>query len=263
MSFNLSKLIQTFMEPANALALLLLLAALMAFSRFEAAQRLGRRLVTLLAILFVLFAALPVGEWALAPLEDRFAHVGLPDKIDGIVFLTGDENPGRSEARGQPVAGYASARYIRLAHLARRYPHAPIIVTGDTAPNYKSKITTQTVAKEIMAATGIDLARVTFEDKALTTFDNARYTARLVRPDKNDTWLLVTSAWHMPRSVLCFEHQNMKVIPAPTDYMTSGHTHLGLHLDLSRQFMLLRIAAHEYYGLVGYWLSGMIERPWP
>lgn len=262
MSFNLSKLIQTFIEPANALALLLLLGALFLSSSWENAQSKARRLIQLLAILLIFMMLFPVGEWALRPLEDRYARIPLPEKADGIILLTGDENPGRSEARGQPTGGAASSRYIRLAALARQYPKARIIVSGNTAPNYKSKVTTQTVARQIMTATGIDMQRVTFEEDSLTTYENARLTARKLRGAKDETWLLLTSAAHMPRAVLCFEKQNVNVIPAPTDFQTSGHAHWGLHPDLTKQLAQLHTATHEYYGLLGYWLSGRIERLW-
>lgn len=262
MSFHLSKLIQTFMEPANALAFLLLIGVTLMTFGWETVRGKARGLVQLVAILFVIGMLFPIGEWALMPLEDRYANVALPEKIDGIIMLTGDENPGRSEARGQPIGGAASARYIRLAALARHYPKARVVIAGNTAPYYKSKVTTQTVAKQILAAAGIDLQRVTFEEQSLTTYENARLTAKMLKGGKNEDWLLLTSAAHMPRSVLCFEKQNMKVIPAQTDYQTSGHTHFGFHPDLSKQLALLRTAAHEYYGLIGYWLTGRIERVW-
>ena len=216
-----------------------------------------------LTLLWVFIAVFPVGEWALMPLENRYAKADLPAKVDGIVLLTGDESPLRSDTRGQPLAGQASSRYLHLAALARRYPKARIVVTGDTAPYYKSSVTTHSIAAQILAAVGVDPARVTFEKDALTTYDNARLTARLAKPKKDEVWLLVTSAWHMPRSVLCFERQGMDVVPAPTDYLTADHTHFRPYFDLSKQLGLLRTALHEYYGLLGYWLTGRIERLWP
>lgn len=264
MSFDLSKLIQTFIEPANAFALLLLVAALLAVSRWESVAAKARRFILFLALVLAVTAAFPVGEWGLMPLENRFAATPLPEKIDGIIMLTGDENPSRSEGRGQPLAGeYASARYIRLAALARHYPKARIVIVGDTAPNFKSKTTTQSLAREIIADMGIDASRVSFEKESRTTDENAALTVRMLKAEKSENWLLLTSAYHMPRSVLCFEHYGMKVAPAQTGYLTASHVHWGFNLDLTKQFGLLRLAAHEYYGLIGYRLTGKTGSFWP
>jgi uncharacterized SAM-binding protein YcdF (DUF218 family) len=87
-------------------------------------------------------------------------------------------------------------------------------------------------------------------------------SAALIHPGK-EVWLLVASASHMPRSIACFRNAGWNIYPAPADYLTDGQFSSRLEFDLAGHLMQVTIAAHEYVGLVAYWLMGYISSPWP
>ncbi len=262
MVFSFSKIVGMLLDPVNLCVLFLFLAAVTSFSKQERAARVARRIVAVFALLFLLCAILPVGEWAILPLENKFT-TKLPKKVDGILLLTGDENPMLSEARGIPVVGDSAQRYIYVARLAQRYPKAKIVVVGTTEPLFPaSKVKTKEISKELLKNIGISSRRIVFEEKSRTTHENALYATKLIKPKKKETWILLTSAFHLPRAALCFEHEKWKTIPVASDYMTRPKMSFGLSFNFPYQLRLLRAAAHEYVGLASYWLAGWIDKPW-
>ena len=90
-----------------------------------------------------------------------------------------------------------------------------------------AKLTDAEVAKEALADVGVPVDRMIFEDKSRNTHENAINAAALVHPKPQEKWLLVTSAFHMPRSIASFRKAGWNVYPAPTDYMTSGKLYRG------------------------------------
>jgi uncharacterized SAM-binding protein YcdF (DUF218 family) len=66
----------------------------------------------------------------------------------------------------------------------------------------------------------------------------------------------------MPRSIACFREAGWNVYPAPANYLTDGQFSSRLGFDLAGHLMQISIAAHEYLGLVAYWLMGYISSPW-
>src|SRR6185312_9892885 len=144
-----------------------------------------------IAFLMFFIAIFPVGDWALRPLENRFA-TATPEHVDGIIIIGSDENPTLTEARGHPILHEAAVDYMTFASLARQYPQARLVYAGGSsllAPHGMS-ITNADVAKKALAAYGVPVDRVTFEDKSRTTHENATAAAALVHPQPQEKWLL-------------------------------------------------------------------------
>ena len=90
------------------------------------------------------------------------------------------------------------------------------------------------------------------------------FTKRLVAPEAGQTWLLVTSAFHMPRAMALFRKADFAVLPWPVDFRTSGREGVGLFVDNPvDSLQATTIALREWIGLFAYWLSGRIDRPFP
>ena len=62
------------------------------------------------------------------------------------------------------------------------------------------------VARRFFAEMGLDSGRVIYEDRSRNTFENAVYTYDLVKPAPGEKWILITSAYHMARSVGVFRN---------------------------------------------------------
>lgn len=264
MFFSFTKLAGALAAPMTLLTFALFASILiMAFTSQGWFHRLGKRIGILAVLLLMVIATTPVGFYAVSSLENMYANVKLPKKVTGIVVVAADENPTISETRRIPVAGNAAQRYIHLKRLAKTYPHAKIVLVGDTTMLYPAKkVTTKKVIQSILDTIGVPRYRTQYETKSRNTHENAVFAAKKVKPSKKDNWLLVTSASHMPRTLLCFKKAGWNVTPAPSDYFTSGTHHFHFGLDMAAQIRLLNVAAHEYYGLLAYWMMGWIDKPW-
>jgi uncharacterized SAM-binding protein YcdF (DUF218 family) len=215
----------------------------------------------------VLFSAavMPVGELMIAPLENRFpqppAGLGAPD---GVIVLGGAIDDLASRARGQTVFNESGSRITEAVRLAKRYPEARIVYTGGSASITPSVSTEAPVAKRLMTDLGISPDRMTIEEKSRNTEENARFTAAILDPEPAQRWLLVTSAWHMPRAMGVFAKAGFPVVAYPVGFYTLGEGRgLRLELDPARNLRVFELAAHEWIGLAAYWASGRIDRLFP
>jgi len=111
---------------------------------------------------------------------------------------------------------------------------------------------------------GIPADRLTVEDQSRDTAENARFTKALVDPKPGERWLLVTSAWHMPRSVGCFRAIGWPVVAWPTDYRSAGPQDLtSLMPRASYGLTMVDVAAKEWVGLLAYRLTGRTDALFP
>ncbi len=235
----------------------------MAMAQRKSWQLLGRRLCFAVGLIFFLIAVFPVGDWMLLPLENHFPPVK-PDHVDGIILLGGDENPLLTEARDVPSVRSSASRYIAFTALAHEYPQAKLIYTGGSAfMTHVSDMSDADVAKKVLLALGLSQDRITFEDKSRNTYENAKFAAAIVHPKPQQKWLLVTSAYHMPRSIGCFRKIGWDVYPAPADYISTGKLTSEVHFNLVEHLLGMTAAIHEYTGLIAYWMMGYISSPWP
>jgi uncharacterized SAM-binding protein YcdF (DUF218 family) len=207
--------------------------------------------------------ALPVESWALRPLEDRFPRVtDPPAKVTGIIVLGGVIDAETSSDHGEPVLNDAGNRLTTFVILSRRYPDARLVFTGGTPERLPGGVTEASFARDLLTSLGVPPDRVTYEDKSLTTVENAVFTREMVHPAPGETWVLVTSASHMPRSVGVFRQAGWSVLPWPTGY----HSRNGLFpwsYTFGNKLELLDLAAHEWTGLLVYWATGKTNALFP
>jgi uncharacterized SAM-binding protein YcdF (DUF218 family) len=115
----------------------------------------------------------------------------------------------------------------------------------------------------VLADIGVPVERMTFEKTSRNTYENAVYSADIMRPTPQEKWLLVTSAWHMPRAMGCFRKAGWNIYPAPTGYFTSGDYTPHYYFRFDEQLRDLTTAVHEYVGLLAYWWMGRTSALWP
>lgn len=260
MFFTLSKLFWILAAPGNLLALALCSGALLLFTRW---RRPAQWLIGLVAAAVAVIAVIPVGQWLLLPLENRFPTVPLPEGLDGIVVLGGGINPQALAERGQADLNDQADRLFALAVLARRFPEAMVIYSGGDATLVQSGEREADGARRLMQQLGLDTHRIIFEREARNTFENAIYAKSLAKPGPGETWLLVTSAYHMPRSVGIFRRQGWPVVPYPVDYMTDGRFRPMMSPDFSGGLALLNRAVREWIGLAAYYARGYTDSLFP
>jgi uncharacterized SAM-binding protein YcdF (DUF218 family) len=221
-----------------------------------------------LAILSLLalgiLAEAPIGDWLIRPLEDRFppppADIAPPD---GIIVLGGAINDSVSRSRGQ-IAFDEGERVVEAAILARRYPHARLIFSGGNGSLSATASTEAQQAEKLWIALGVDPSRILLEDRSRNTDENARFTGALLHPEPSQRWLLVTSAFHMPRSMGLFEKAGFNAVAFPVGYKTPRPGEAVFWtLDPARNLRVLETAMKEWIGLPTYWLTGRIDQVFP
>lgn len=259
MFFYLSKVLWFFVQPLN-LVIFLLLAGLVAamFGR--------RRLATAGSVLAVLILALStwteLGAIMISPLEDRFPMPPLPQRVDGIIVLGGGFEGAINAVRGGYEINGAGDRIVEAAVLARRFPTAKIAISGGTVQMLVKGEGDADSGPRLLTALGVTGDRLILENKSRNTYENAVLTKELVAPKPGETWLLVTSAYHMPRATALFDKAGFPTVPWPVDYMTPGTESIG-SFPADNGLEVTTTAIREWIGLVAYWLSGRIDRLFP
>lgn len=207
-----------------------------------------------------------VGALLIRPLEQAYPRpVPLPERVAGIVMLTGGERLRISYETGLPEFRDPSERATAALMLARRYPQSQVIVVGGVARGGTSDLK---VVRQFMVGTGADMRRVRFVGGTRDTCGNAagaRAVAGLGRQSENGSWLLVTSANHMPRAMACFRAQGLTMRAFPVDYRVAPSLSWrdALDGDIADNIAILRTALYEWAGLFSYWLGGRIAWPLP
>ena len=263
MFFALSKTLGVMLLPTNFLIGIGVLGAILLATRFAPV---GRKLLVASVVLLAICAFSPLGNWLLYPLEQRFppwdAARGAPD---GIIVLGGSIDADLSAAHGVAVVRGAPDRIIAAAALARRYPNARIIYSGGSA-----NLITDDAAKEadyalsVFESLGIAKARLMMERRSRNTQENAEFSKALAAPKSGERWLLVTSAYHMPRSVGVFRKAGFAVEPYPVDWRIGGRSDLVVPSIFAVEGLQRTDAAmREWMGLVAYRISGKTRELFP
>ena len=207
----------------------------------------------------VLFVSLftTAGPYALQALEDRFPRPAPPASLSCIIVLGGAFENEVMAGRGGAEFNQAADRFIETLALAKRYPEARILVSGGDGSFSGAYAGDAEASESFLAAFDAGGERLIREKQSRTTFENARNTKELLEMHGLSNCALVTSAFHMPRSVGLFRALDIPVIPWPTDYRTSGK--LGLGFDFTQPSLnaqLTTTAVREWIGLIGYHLAG-------
>ncbi|MDF3151928.1 YdcF family protein [Mesorhizobium sp. XAP10] len=261
MFFYLSKIFWFFIQPLN-LAIFLLLAGLLAVTTGR--RRLAAAGSVLAFLILALSAWTSLGAMMLNPLEERFQRPPLPEKVDGIVVLGGGFEGAINLARGGYELNSSGDRMVETAILARRFPTAKVVVSGGTGALFLDGEGDAATAPRLLTALGVAADRMILENKSRNTYENAVFTKELVTPKPGETWLLVTSAFHMPRAKALFDKAGFATVPWPVDYRTSGREGVGLFRDNpADSLQATTMAIREWIGLFAYWLSGRIDQPFP
>lgn len=243
--------------------LLFLLASGVAATIFRL-RRTGAILLIVTASALCLIAILPIGGILITVLEGRFQTPDpMPVRVDGIIVLGGATSPSLSRIHGQPVLNSNAQRLTTFATLARRYPDARLAFTGGGAKLDNGDAEAD-VARAFLAGIGVDMDRVDFEDRSRSTFENAVFSKQLLKPRGRESWLLVTSALHMPRAVGSFRAAGWSVVPYPTGFRSSGNwRNSGIGFNLAGGLSSLEKGSHEWVGLVVYWLLDRSNEVFP
>jgi uncharacterized SAM-binding protein YcdF (DUF218 family) len=262
MFFVLAKILGFFALPSNLLIVLGLAGIALLATRFA---RTGRRLATASILLLAIMGLTPLGNALILPLEQRFPRFVDAGRVpDGIVVLGGAFDTVVSQARGEVALTDAGDRMTVVAELARRYPRARIVFSGGSGRLVFHGTRESELALRLFDAFGIARDRVLLDERSRDTLENAEFSKIVAAPKPGELWLVVTSAYHMPRAIGAFRRARFPGTAYPTDWRTRG---LG---DVLRPFDSVAdglkrtdTAIREWVGLVTYWASGRTSELFP
>jgi uncharacterized SAM-binding protein YcdF (DUF218 family) len=260
--FVLSKTIGIMLVPTNLLIGFGLVGVLLLVTRWASP---GRKLMVASIVGLAISAFSPLGNWVLYPLEQRFppwnAAQGAPD---GIVVLGGSIDPDLSIAHGVTVVRTAPDRVIAAASLARRYPKARIIFTGGSSNLISNDAKEADYATEVFENLGVSRDRIEIDRRARNTQENAEFSKVIAAPKSGERWLLITSAYHMPRSVGIFRKAGFAVEPYPVDWRVGGRADLVSFRAFGAEGLGgVDTGVREWVGLVAYWITGKTSEFFP
>ncbi|SDI32437.1 YdcF family protein [Aliiruegeria lutimaris] len=257
--FILSKVVWTCLKPETWIVVGLVATCLLLWRRRVA----GAMVSTLVTLIFVLVVGyFPIGAWLLRPIEAQYPPNPPLERVDGIIVLGGGE---WAPIHGQPQVNEGAERFIEAMTLARRFPEAKVMFTGGsgalsdlgTVPGLSAG-----TAELFFSAMGLEQERLLLEPASRNTAENAEMGLALAQPAPDETWVLVTSAFHMPRAMRSFEAVGWTGLVAwPSDFQAvsgaapkwSFKENTGWWLALNLES--LNVAAKEYVGQIIYRLT--------
>jgi uncharacterized SAM-binding protein YcdF (DUF218 family) len=262
MFFILSKILGFFALPSNLLIAIGLVGLILLCTRYT---RLASWLVVTSLVLIAIAGLSPLGNALILPLEQRFppwdASHGPPD---GIVVLGGAISPDVSAARGAVALNEAAERMTVTAELARRYPKARIIFSGGSNALIFDDGVEAFFGVQQLEALGVAHERITAEEQSRNTIENAVFSRLLANPKPGERWLLLTSAYHMPRAIASFRAAGFPVEAYPVDWRTRGPADaVKPFASLGDGLRRTDTAVHEWVGLLLYRLAGKTTELFP
>jgi uncharacterized SAM-binding protein YcdF (DUF218 family) len=163
-------------------------------------------------------------------------------------------------ARRMAVVRSAPDRIIAAAALAHRYPNARLVFSGGSANLISSDAREADYAGAIFESLGIAKSRLIMERASRNTLENAEFSKALVAPKPGERWLLVTSAFHMPRSVGLFRKAGFAVEAYPVDWRVGGPGDLLTFTSIAVDGLARTdLGWREWIGLVAYRATGKID----
>jgi uncharacterized SAM-binding protein YcdF (DUF218 family) len=258
--FIASKVLWGLLRP-NTLALVLAVIGLALIWR---GRRFGRWPLLFGLGWYAAVFTLPVATLLTLPLEERFPRPATPpSEVTGIIVLGGAVEQAMTVAHGIPALNGAAERMTEAVALARRYPQAKLVFTGGSAAIFPGGPTESDTARQLFRDLGVPDTQLVLEEQSRNTHENAVFTHRLLAPQPGQTWLLVTSASHMPRSVGTFRVAGWQVVPWPVNYTAARDPGLWWDDPFPTRLNRAEWALREYVGLTAYWLMGRTDGLFP
>jgi len=261
--FLLKKIVSQFLYPMSLCLEILILGLFFLWATKR--PRLGRTLVTLGTVLLLLMSISFLSSGLLTPLERRYPAVLHPEKISWeggpvdsssrwIVVLGGGHVSDPSLPPNSQINGAPLSRVVEGVRLYKAIPGSRLLLSGgrvfDSVPEAE-------VMARIAVLLGARPQDIRLEPDSRDTADEAEIIAKMLG---RESFLLVTSAAHMPRAMALFKKYGLRPIPAPTDYLDrqSEGFSPGAFFPRATSLNQVETAVHEYLGLAWAWLRGAI-----
>ena len=240
------KLLYAWLLPPGIVLLLILVAGF--YCRKSKAQRWS-------VLIFILLYVCSISVFSnnlIKSLENQYDQPGLPALRDAraIVVLGGGCCSGVRDFDGEGQLNADAANRLFMGLRLHKALGLPVILSGGKVFSYSAS--EADVAYRLLKASGVEEKYMIKEDRSRNTAGNAKFTKEICGQKHFNKVVLVTSAYHMPRSVAFFQREGVDVIPYPTDYRTDKKTVLNAFAFTPSAGCLYdtSTAVKEYLGLL-------------
>jgi uncharacterized SAM-binding protein YcdF (DUF218 family) len=254
MFFVASKILGFFVLPLSIVLLALLRFWALSRRREKPAWR-----VFWFAFLLLWLCSMPWGaDVLLWPLEGPFEHAPPPLQADVILVLGGALDLAKTEP-GRLEYTQASDRFMYAVKLAQRFPQATVIFAGGTTSFIDKAKTEASLLQAEAVAFGVPAGRIRVDDRSRNTHENALEARRILSEVGGRQVVVLTSAFHMRRSLGCLRQVGIEAMPYAVDF----RNHRGAPDPFGWVPQASRLddataAIREYVGLVVYRVKGYI-----
>ena len=215
----------------------------------------GSRTLAIALILTLVIGVVPVGNLLLNPQERAYSSRPIVIEPAGILVLGGAEDEAPDYAGKVAQVNHAGDRLIAAVQLARQYPDAVVLYTGGKVALTPVAAGAFEVGPDILRQLGLSEDRMIVEGRSRTTAENA-VLSHAMAPEAEGPWILVTSAFHMPRALGTFCAAGWRnLVPYPTDYR-GGQIFEQIGWNLAENLDELNIGVKEWVGLLAYRVTG-------
>lgn len=208
------------------------------------------------ALALVLFLGIgcgPIPALLASNLQESYpATVAVKQAQATAIVLLGGGTELATDGRTQSVevGSLAFGRVVKTLQLYRECKQVNsvciVVITGGDPGHHG--MTEAAVYGAVLRQSGVDPADLVLEEHSLNTFQNAGFTAPLLRSRRVDQVFLVTSGVHQRRSLLYFAHFGVVARPVRGDHVSAATR----FLPESHNFLIMDLVLHEYAGLVRY-----------
>jgi len=229
------KILQKFLLPSVFILFLLLIGLVFSFRKKK--RKIGKLFLFLGILLYYLFSITPISNLIISPLEGKYLQIKNEElnKADKIVLLLGGKE----------------SDVLRLSEVLRIYflknKNAQIIVSGRDPLLYKREEGEE--IKNYLIERGVNKKDIILENESKNTKESALNVKKIVQ---DESFFLVTSSYHMPRSAIIFKKQGLNFLPAPTDFKIEKDYSIIDYFPDAKNLRNCDLAFHEYFGIIYY-----------
>ena len=217
MYFYISKLLAPFLNLTNLLIILIIFIVIFRSLFFE---KKFKYFSYLIIFIFLLISIFPIGNFGLNYLEKKYINQEEILDIDNIIVLSGSEDLQSTKITKKLNLNSGSERLIASVKLANNFKNSKIYFLGGDGYLVKNSFNEIFVAKKFYQDVNFDLNRIHFVNKTRNTYENFKEFKKIVDNEKKN--VLITSAFHMQRSLLIAKKLNIKLIPYAVDYRSNN-----------------------------------------
>lgn len=258
MSFYFPKFIWLFINPYSIFIFLLLFCLFLYLLKLK---KLFKFFFISSVIIILILSSLPLGKFLINILEkEYYFYLNQGKQIDGILILAGATKPTLFKNFNQINVNENAERIIESIIMIRKNPQARTIFSGGSKKIDMDIYSHSEAAKFFFEKMDLNTNKIIFENSSKNTYENILFSFDIAKPKNNENWIVITSAFHMKRSLLIAEKIGWNLNPYPVDFKTTKKLNFYPNLEFFNNLKFLQIATREWLSLLSYYFQGRIDR---